>query len=238
MSLLSQEPQLVAVVTGGRSAERERSLLSGRAVHESLQRQGHRTVLLDAADRSFADEVRHTDVAFLAIAGQYAEDGKLQGLLETLRIPYTGSPVTASALAMHKTLAKTVVAAAGVPVLPDAEIPPSGMPDVVAKALAENLAFPLILKPRSEGGSIGITLCHEITELTEAVSCIERSGAWLVEPFISGTPVTCAVLETSGTVIALPILETIPTTAEFYDYKAKRDPDLHQYRCPAQLPRT
>ncbi|MCY0930983.1 D-alanine--D-alanine ligase [Streptomyces sp. H27-H1] len=230
-----QEPQLIAVVTGGHSSERERSFLSGRAVHDSLLRQGYQTVFLDAAAPDFVDEVRRADVAFLAIAGQGAEDGKLQGLLESLNIPYTGSPVAASAVGMHKTLAKTVVAATGVKVLPHVEIPPLQMPDVVAKTLAETLAFPVILKPRSEGGSIGMSLCHNLTELIEAITAIDRAQAWFVEPFIPGTPATCAVLETGGSTIALPVLERVPTAAEFYDYAAKRDDTLHRYRCPARL---
>ena len=116
MTTQSLEYGRIAVVSGGRSTERERSLMSGRTALESLDRQGYTTVFLDAADKEFADEIRGADVAFLAIAGQYAEDGKLQGLLESLNIPYTGSGVTASAIGMHKTLAKTLAAAGEVAV--------------------------------------------------------------------------------------------------------------------------
>ena len=228
--------QLIAIVTGGRSTERERSLLSGRAVLASLQRQGHRAVLLDAADPAFTSQIQRAHLAFLAIAGQYAEDGKLQGFLETLGIPYTGSPVAASAIGMHKTLAKSVVAAAGVPVLPQAEVPDQGAPDVVAKALTQHLDFPVILKPRSEGGSIGMTVCHSPQELTQALDALDRTTSWFAEPFVTGTPITCAVLEDTGSRITLPVLETLPLGAEFYDYATKRDATLHRYRCPAQLP--
>lgn len=136
----SLHPARIAVVSGGRSTERERSLMSGRAALESLDRQGYTTVFLDAASKDFSDQVRSSDVAFLAIAGQYAEDGKLQGLLETLNIPYTGSGVTASAVGMHKTLAKTIVAAAGVTVLPSAHVPAHDR-DTITRALTDAVAF-------------------------------------------------------------------------------------------------
>ncbi|MFD7556419.1 D-alanine--D-alanine ligase [Streptomyces sp. NPDC059835] len=231
-----QQPGLVAVVSGGRSAERDRSLLSGNTALESLNRQGYRTVFLDAADPDFIDRIRTSDVAFLAIAGQYAEDGKLQGLLETLGVPYTGSGVMTSAIGMNKTMAKNVVAAAGVSVLPQALIPAQGESDAVAKAIADSIAFPAILKPQSEGGSVGMTVCHEIGELVETISAVDRSGTWLVEPFVTGTAVTAAVLESDGNHLVLPVLETLPTEAEFYDYATKRDKNLHRYRCPAELP--
>jgi len=228
--------QLIAVVTGGRSTERERSLLSGRTVLASLQGQGYQAALLDAADPGFVSEIQRAQVAFLAIAGQYAEDGKLQGFLETVGIAYTGSPVAASAIAMHKTLAKSVVAAAGVPVLPQAEVPAEGTPDVVAKALLQDLDFPVILKPCSEGGSIGMTACHSRSELIQALGALDRTISWFAESFVTGTPVTCAVLEDTGSSFPLPVLETLPLEAEFYDYATKRDETLHRYRCPAQLP--
>ncbi|MFJ3905675.1 D-alanine--D-alanine ligase [Streptomyces sp. NPDC090025] len=231
-----QKPGLVAVVSGGHSAERDRSLLSGNTVLASLERQGYDTRFLDASAPDFIARVHTADVAFLAIAGQYAEDGKLQGLLETLGVPYTGSGVMASAIGMNKTMAKNVVSAAGVPVLPQALIPAQGASDTVAKAIADAIAFPVILKPQSEGGSVGMTVCHEIGELVETVAGIDRGGAWLVEPFITGTAVTAAVLDVDGGPRALPVLETLPTEAEFYDYTTKRDKNLHRYRCPAELP--
>lgn len=238
MTTQSLEPAArIAVVSGGRSTERERSLLSGRAAQESLARQGYSTTLLDAADTTFTDQIRSADVAFLAIAGQYAEDGKLQGLLESLNIPYTGSGVTASAIGMHKTLAKTVAAAVGVTVLPSVVLPPRDR-DTITQAITGTIAFPLILKPLSEGGSIGMTVCHDDVELAAALSGVKADDGWFAEPFITGTPVTCGILEVEGTPVALPPLETLPVGAEFYDYATKRDKDRYRYRCPAGLPAT
>lgn len=228
---------VVGVLTGGVSGERDRSLLSGRTVIESLSRQGYTARQIDTAAPSFIQDLRGTDVAFLAIAGQYAEDGKLQGFLETLRIPYTGSGVLASALAMCKPAAKAVVASAGVAVLPHVLISPaSGLAS--AGEVAERLGLPVIVKPCSEGGSIGIRLAHTAEELADLMAepgtC---AGDMLTEPFTRGQSVTVGVLENGGEPSALPVLATMPAGgAEFYDYLAKRDPARHRYECPAPLP--
>ncbi|UED86311.1 D-alanine--D-alanine ligase family protein [Streptomyces profundus] len=223
-------PGRIAVISGGTSSERERSLLSGRTAHQSLSRQGYHTTLLDAANEDFTHQLLATqpDVALLAIAGQRAEDGKLQGLLELLHIPYTGSGVTASAIGMHKPLAKTLIAAAGIPTLPTIDL---------TSAIADVLPWPVMLKPRSEGGSIGITLCRNAHQLDAALHTINPADGWFAEPFATGTPVTCGILEINGKPTALPPLETLPTGpgVEFYDYTTKRTPGSYQYRCPATL---
>ncbi|WP_372407435.1 D-alanine--D-alanine ligase [Streptomyces luteireticuli] len=227
----------IAIVTGGQSGERDRSLLSGEAVRASLTRQDVAHVVLDAADADFADWVRGFDVAFLAIAGQWAEDGKLQGALDTLGVPYTGSGVLASALGMHKPTAKSVVKAAGVNTLEHVVLRADDDPDVAVKESATNLGWPVILKPCSEGGSIGMKVLRDAAELTCALGEAQTGGGeWMVEPFVEGTAVTCGILDHDGVPSALPPLETLPTTAEFYDYAAKRDPNGHRYRCPAELP--
>jgi D-alanine-D-alanine ligase len=145
----------VGVVTGGRSRERDRSLLSGQAVAEALTALGHHVRVIDPAEPGLIEALAQVDVAFLAIAGRYAEDGKLQGLLETLGIPYTGSGVLASALGMHKPSAKAMVAAAGVPVLEHECLDPDDARDatVMAAAIMERLGGPVIVKPAGEGGS-------------------------------------------------------------------------------------
>lgn len=234
MTMQSFESACIAVVSGGTSTERERSLMSGRAARESLDRQGYTTRLLDPADKTFADDIRSADVAFLAIAGQYAEDGKLQGLLEHLNIRYTGSGVAASAVGMHKALAKTVAAAAGVAVFPTVTLPArSG--DVSTHTVTSTIAFPLILKPLSEGGSIGMTVCRDTAQLAAALRTIDPGERWFAEPFTAGIPVSCGVLEIDGSPVALPPLATIPTDAEFYDYATKRDKSKYRYECPANL---
>ncbi len=187
-------------------------------------------------DGEFADGIRAVDVAFLAIAGQWAEDGKLQGMLDSLGIPYTGSGVLASALAMHKPTAKEVVSAAGVSVLPHIPVPGNGDPECTAQACARSLGIPVILKPCSEGGSIGMQVLRGTATLAAALAGSAGHGEWFIEPFIAGRAVTCGVLCRAGELTALPPLETLPTTAEFYDYAAKRNPAGHVYHCPADVP--
>ncbi|MET8542637.1 D-alanine--D-alanine ligase [Kitasatospora sp. NPDC004799] len=235
---MSAAERRIALVTGGRSGERDRSLISGEAVRESLVRQGLPHFVLDPTDKDFTDRVREADVAFLAIAGQWAEDGKLQGLLDSLGVPYTGSGVLASAVAMHKPTAKILVLADGVTVLP--HLPLRGTEDAqeVARTCADEFGLPVILKPTSEGGSIGMRVFRDLNSLTTTLTHDTRGGEWFIEPFKEGTAVTCGVLEQDGALVTLPPLETLPTTAEFYDYKAKRNPAGHRYRCPAKLPGT
>jgi D-alanine-D-alanine ligase len=228
--------RLIGLVTGGSSGERDRSLLSGATVAGELRNQGLEFVELDAAGADFADRVREVGVAFLAIAGQWAEDGKLQGLLDSLGVPYTGSGVLASAMAMHKPTAKTVAAAAGVRVLPHHVVDGCGDPEAEARGCAEALGLPVILKPCSEGGSIGMRVFRGTTQLAEALAGAAHDGEWFAEPFTEGAAVTCGVLRRDAQLVALPPLETVPVAAEFYDYAAKRDPAGHRYHCPAHLP--
>ena len=229
---------LIGLVTGGRSGERDRSLLSAEAVGAALRRQNLRYTRLDPCDVEFADRVRAVDVAFLAIAGQWAEDGKLQGMLDSLGVPYTGSGVLASALAMHKPTAKEVVSAAGVKVLPHILVPGHANPEDTVQAWSRSLGMPVILKPCSEGGSIGMRVLPDTVTLAGALASSAEQGEWFIEPFTAGRAVTCGVLCRDDQLTTLPPLETLPTTAEFYDYAAKRNPAGHIYRCPAQVPAT
>jgi D-alanine-D-alanine ligase len=228
----------VGVVTGGRSRERDRSLLSGQAVAEALTALGHHVRVVDPAEPGLIEALAQVDVAFLAIAGRYAEDGKLQGLLETLGIPYTGSGVLASALGMHKPSAKAMVAAAGVPVLEHECLDPEDAGDVTvtARTIMDRLGGPVIVKPAGEGGSVGVAVAHDPTELVDLIAATQaQDGPLLVEPFVSGPAATVGVLGTSGELVALPVL-VVEAAGEFYDHAAKRDPALHVYHCPAPLP--
>jgi D-alanine-D-alanine ligase len=224
---------LIGLVTGGRSGERDRSLLSAETAGEALRRLGLRYVLLDICDGGFADRIRDVDLAFLAIAGQWAEDGKLQGLLESLGVPYTGSGVLASAMAMHKPAAKAVVSAVGIRVLPHV-VAGGRDPGQVAEECHSALGMPVILKPCSEGGSIGMQVLRDTGALAAALASGGGHGEWFIEPFTIGAAVTCGVLQL-GELVTLPPLETIPVTAEFYDYAAKRAPTGHRYMCPASI---
>ncbi|QUQ65418.1 D-alanine--D-alanine ligase family protein [Kutzneria sp. CA-103260] len=225
----------IAIVAGGRSRERPRSLLSGRTVTASLVKQGFDVQLVDTEQSDFPATVARKDVAFLTLAGKWGEDGHCQGYLETLGIPYTGSGVLASALCMDKKLAKIVLSAAGLKVLPDRVI--GGGVDIgqLAEEVRTEFGFPVILKPLAEGGSIDIMVATREAELRDAMVAVGADrGEFLVEPFMGSRSFTVGNIACEDGVLTLPPLEIEPKV-QFYDYSAKRNEDLYTYHCPARL---
>jgi len=218
----------VAVLMGGWSAEREISLRSGKACADAAERCGYRVSRVDV-DREIAAtlHVLKPDAALNVLHGRPGEDGTLQGLLEVLAIPYSHSGVLASALAMQKDTAKTVLKAAGVPV-------PGGMvADRRAAAARHLLPPPYVIKPVAEGSSVGVFIvredhAHPPQELTRADwSFGERV---LLEPYIPGKELTCAVMGDT----ALGVIEIVPTV-KFYDYEAKYAPGGSKHLLPAPI---
>ena len=205
----------VAVLLGGLSAEREVSLRSGEACASALEAEGFRVTRIDAG-RDVAARLAETrpHVAFNALHGRFGEDGTVQGILETLGIPYTHSGVLASALAMHKERAKVVMAAAGV------AVPGGRVVHRLEAARAHVLPPPYVLKPVSEGSSVGVYIIkedrsHPPQELGRADW---EHGDWLLaEPFIAGKELTCAVMGDR----ALGVIEIQPVSEAFYGYDAK-----------------
>ncbi len=204
----------VAVLMGGWSAEREVSLSSGKPCAAALESKGYRVTKIDVGrDIATVLQTLKPDAALNLLHGPPGEDGTLQGILEIVGIPYTHSGVLASALAMQKDLAKVVMRAAGIPV-------PGGM--VVSRQAAAKshvLERPYVLKPISEGSSLGVFIVtrehdHPPQELTRADW--EFGDVLLAEPFIAGKELTCAVMGDK----ALDVIEVVPT-ARFYDYEAK-----------------
>lgn len=223
-------PGPVAVITGGISRERDRSLLSGAAVAASLTRHRIPHYLVDPAGPDLTGQLRGACAAFLAIAGTSAEDGQLQGVLDSLSIPYTGSGVLASAIGMHKPTAKVLVSAEGVPVA-DGELVSAG----TTVFGWDDLGWPVIVKPVSEGGSVGMDIAQDEPELAAIVKA--STGDLLVERLHPGRSVTVGVIENpEGALVALPPLEARTPTTGFYSYAAKRNPALHEYVCPAPVP--
>jgi D-alanine-D-alanine ligase len=205
----------VVVLMGGWSAEREVSLKSGSACADALEGEGYRVTRLDVTpDVAAALAKLNPDVAFNALHGPMGEDGRIQGLLEYLRIPYTHSGVLASALAMDKVKAKTVMAAAGVPV------PLGKVVNRFAVAQTHVLEPPYVVKPIAEGSSFGVIIVRDEARPPPQ----ELSGTdWsfgdevLAEQYVAGRELTCAVMGDE----ALDIIEIKPATGGFYDYDAK-----------------
>jgi D-alanine-D-alanine ligase len=216
----------VAVLMGGLSSEREISLTSGRAAADALESLGHRVSRVDVG-WDVAERLKELapDAAFVALHGRYGEDGVIQGLLTLLRIPFTGSGVTASACAFDKLLAKRVMAAAGVPT-PACEVVPARGP------VTTRLPFPLVVKPRRGGSSIGILRVKGPEGLAEAVDEARREDPEVyLEAAVTGREVTVSVLDGE----ALPIVEIVPP-AGMFDFEAKYTDAGTRYITPADLP--
>jgi len=217
----------VAVLFGGRSAEREVSLKSGNAVLAALRNSNVDAHAFDPAERELA-ELKNFDRAFIALHGRFGEDGTMQGALELMGIPYTGSGVLASALAMDKWRTKLVWQAAGVPTPRYALL--TAATDF--EQVAAELGLPLMVKPASEGSSIGMSKVMRAGDLQAAYELAAQHDRLVIaEEFIVGEEYTAAILGDT----ALPLIR-LETPNVFYDYEAKYLADTTRYLCPCGLP--
>ena len=223
---------------GGRSGERSVSLRSGKRVLESLQKQGYNAVSMDLEDDLIsALKKSKIDVVYIILHGRHGEDGTVQGLLEIAGIPYTGSKVLASALAMHKVAAKRIFEAVGIPTPRYLEI--DGASDIAKSAdwIRNAFSFPLVLKPVSEGSSLGVYLVKQRSELEPLLKeTVAKYKDMFVEEYVKGREVTVGIIGTGKDVQALPILELVPKK-EFYDFEAKYTEGLTEFILPARLPK-
>lgn len=225
----------VGVLYGGRSAERDVSIMSGQGVHEALLSQGVDAHLFDTGERSLAELADEGfDRVFIALHGRYGEDGTLQGALELLGLPYTGSGPMASSLAMDKTMTKRVWLQYGLPT-PAFE---SLDADSDLRTVPDRLGLPLILKPPHEGSTVGITRVDGYSDMKTAYEQASKFDEdVLAEQFIVGRELTVAVLGSGRTARALPVIEIVAPGGN-YDYEHKYFSDETQYFCPADLPET
>jgi D-alanine-D-alanine ligase len=233
----------VAVLLGGRSREREVSLKSGAAVLASLQRQGIAATGLDPhlLGHQLLTVLSRYDRVFIALHGREGEDGEIQGILEYLRIPYTGSGVQASAMAMDKSITKRLWRSVGLPTpasyLLDAEEvriaanKSEALQALVVSSQAAGLSFPWIAKPVGEGSSLGMMKINDATDLHNALQHLQSfSQPVLLEKWITGNEYTVAIVGDK----VLPSIN-IKTTRQFYDYVAKYLTDDTQFNCPSGL---
>ena len=215
----------VAVLLGGKSAEREVSLKSGGMVLAALRKRGVDAHPFDPKDKDLQDLLRERFArVFIALHGRFGEDGTVQGVLEWLGIPYTGSGVLASALAMDKVRTKRLWLAEGLPTAPYEVL----SKDTNLKAVAKRLGTPLFVKPASEGSSVGMTKVKKAAELDEAYAlAVNYDPVVIAEKFIDGAELTVAILGER----VLPIIR-IETPREFCDYEAKYIADDTRYLIP------
>jgi D-alanine-D-alanine ligase len=223
----------VGVLLGGRSAEREISLMSGNGVLAALKSRGVDAHPFDPALQSVAElAAAKFDRVFIALHGRYGEDGTMQGLLEQLGVPYTGSGVLASALAMDKQATKRLWTTHGLATPRFAML----AADTDFDAVVRDLGLPLIVKPAREGSSIGLTKVTAADQMREA---FEKAAALdadvIAETFIDGAELTCPVVGEGATAEALPVIKIVAPESN-YDYQNKYFTDDTQYLCPSTLP--
>jgi D-alanine-D-alanine ligase len=226
----------VAVLFGGSSAERDISIMSGNGVLQALQSQGVDAHAFDPAQRSL-DELKRDGFqrAFIALHGRHGEDGCVQGALELLGVPYTGSGVMASAIAMDKVMTKRVWLAEGLSTPKYVWLAPDDQARERVRTVPDTLGLPLIVKPPREGSSIGVTKVRGYSDMQEAVALSVRYDPdVLCEEFIDGEELTCPVLGEGASARALPVVRIRPPEAG-YDYQNKYFTDDVQYQCPSGL---
>jgi D-alanine-D-alanine ligase len=217
----------IGVLLGGISAEKEISRLSGTAVAAGLRRAGYHTVEIHMG-RNLDQQLRdaNVDAVYISLHGRWGEDGTVQGMLEVMGIPYTGSSVLASAVVLDKVLTRNILAAADLPVAPGFEIY-AGEPI----ALPSDWQPPIVVKPADEGSSLGISIVRRLEDFVAGVNkALECSNKILVEKFVSGVEITVAVLD--GEVLGA--LEVEPQ-CEFYDYQAKYEEGGSIHHIPPRI---
>ncbi|HEX3344782.1 MAG TPA: D-alanine--D-alanine ligase [Polyangiaceae bacterium] len=230
----------VAVVQGGPSTEAEVSRASARGVSRALEEAGHRVVRLEL-DAFLSESLRTGgyDVVFPVAHGAVGEDGALQGLLEVLDLPYVGSGVLASALAMHKRVARVLFERAGLPVARGFSVA-RGDARAAAERARRDVGARVVVKPSSHGSAIGVARLEADASLDDVARALEAAWAMdefaVVEHFARGREVTCGVIELDGGATALPPTEILSPNDPFYTYEARYAPGRSVHVCPADLP--
>lgn len=240
---------------GGPSAEREISLITGKAIAENLSRQKYivtpiemgvdsRFAILDKGKKHFLDlqnkDRKLFDLIFLALHGSPGEDGTVQGMLEALKIPYTGSDTLASAISMNKVFAGQIYKVNGLPTPDFIHIKKDGWKNYRAEVLKDannKIGFPAVVKPVDQGSAVGVTIVNDEAGLIKALNKTFKSFPWLmVQKFVKGKEGTCGVLDIKGRVTALPPTHIVPNFGEFYDFKSKYKTGGSTHICPADFP--
>jgi D-alanine-D-alanine ligase len=237
----------VAVLKGGGSLERTVSLRSGARVQHALSRLGHEVTAIDAG-QDLVTQLHECapDAAFVALHGGDGEDGTVQGLLEVIGIPYTGSGPAACMRCTDKALAKYLMRAAGIPTPDFTAIKESAIKELgVAAALgdiAAKLGFPLVVKPASQGSALGVKFARSSEELPAAiVGALSYDRKVVVESYVKGRDLAVSVLDAQADgetprAQALPVVEAIPREEEFYNYESRYEIGMTTFVCPAELP--
>ena len=231
------EGKHIGVLMGGRSAERDISLKSGKAIADSLIRQGYRVTCIDASPNVGEElQCNHIDVAFLALHGPGGEDGAIQGFLEVLDLPYTGSGIAASAVGMNKVLTKLILKASSLPTPPSVLLTASALSSMMRNKISLPFSFPAVVKPVAQGSSIGVSVMHGAGDVQVAYETAMQFGHQvLVEQFIDGAEFTVGIIGETP----LPVLEILLAKTLFdFDTKYEVSATPHAVRATLSPTRT
>ena len=226
-----QKETKIAVLCGGMSSEAEVSRRSGKNCYEALLRLGYKNAKLVEVTENIAKDLEGFDIAYNALHGKYGEDGCIQGLLELIKIPYTGCGVMSSAVCMNKEYTKKVLSSAGLPLIKSVLI--SKGDNLYEKV--KSLKYPMMVKPVSEGSSLGMAKVSNSDELVKAVfEASKYKQDIMIEEYLEGVSTTVGILEKDNKLVATEILE-FRTHTEWYDYEAKYTKGMTEFIIPAEL---
>lgn len=228
----------IAVLYGGTSGEREVSINTGEGVIRALKANKHNVVAIDFDPKNLSEIINlDVDLVFIALHGKYGEDGKVQSILEMLEIPYLGSGVLASALAMDKSKAKQIFGLHGIPIAKSTayNLKETEGLQKVEDSIHANFDVPFVIKPNSEGSTLGLTIINDKNQIKEALLNAKESDDFaIVEQFIEGTELTVPVKGKMGAETTLPIIEIIPKN-DLYDYESKYTEGGSEHIIPARI---
>ncbi|WP_163526253.1 D-alanine--D-alanine ligase family protein [Halobacillus ihumii] len=228
----------IVVLYGGISGEREVSLSTGKGIIKALQNRGHDVTGIDFNPGKLDELLQlNVDLVFLGLHGKHGEDGKVQGLLDMLEIPYVGSGVLASALAMDKSKSKQIFANNGILTAKSKSFHRDHYKDKseIASEIKSAFSLPFVIKPNQEGSTLGLSIIKEEEQIEPAIEkALLSDPVVLVEDYISGREVTVPVVGSQGTEMALPIIEIIPKN-DYYDFDSKYQPGGSEHIVPAEI---
>ncbi|MBB6452181.1 D-alanine-D-alanine ligase [Salirhabdus euzebyi] len=231
----------VVVLYGGISGEREVSLSTGKGVINALQKKGHDVIGIDFHPDKIKELTElDADIVFIGLHGKFGEDGRIQGLLDMLNMPYVGSGVLASALAMDKSKAKQIFEQNGIPVAKGKTYYRDKLKDIASlkEEITESFPLPFVIKPNQEGSTLGLHIVNELEKLEEAIyQAFEHDQAILLEEYVKGKELTVAVWGQKGQESAFPVIEIVPKN-EYYDYESKYTEGGSDHIIPANIDET
>ncbi|GEN45177.1 D-alanine--D-alanine ligase family protein [Alkalibacillus haloalkaliphilus] len=228
----------IAVLYGGTSKEREVSLSTGKGIINALKDLDHDVLAIDfdpSQLNSLIDQIKDVDLVFIGLHGKQGEDGAVQGLLDLLEIPYVGSGVLASSLAMDKSKAKQVFAMHNIPVAKSKTYHFKETRTQVFEDIKSSFDLPFVVKPNQEGSTLGLTVIETWDQLSEAIQvAFTHDSDIIVETYVQGRELTVAVLGNNGDEQALPVIEIVPKS-KYYDYESKYAEGGSEHIVPAEI---